>query len=64
MFCLAAWSMTALSAVGEPSVEKMRSTCCCTSDRICWICAGTSLGVAGVVETIELTLPGLALPPP
>src|ERR1700754_2208313 len=58
--CLAAWSMTPFSAVGEPRVEKMMSTCCCRSERICWICVATSLGVEGVVETICDTLPGLS----
>src|SRR6185312_10975674 len=61
MLALAAWSITALSAVGDPSVEMMKSTCCWTSERICWIWVATSFGVGGVVTTIELTLPGFCL---
>jgi len=55
--------MTPLSAVGEPRVEKRMSTCCWSSERICWICVATSFGVEGVVETIFETLPGLAAAP-
>ena len=60
MLAFAAWSMTAFSAVGEPSVETMKSTCCWTSDRICWICVVTSFGVGGVVTTIFFTSPGFS----